>query len=149
MDYEKLAHYQDELPETAKELIEVIGLNDTLKLVRKYGGTHLLIPKVRHNSNAISYLVDVIGEKQAFKLIEHYRGTTIYLPKCDKAVRSLRNAEFFKAVDSYIQMHKASQDEAFFKLCPQFNITYRMAFYIIKAEKIKKEIKKIKQNSLF
>lgn len=144
-----LAQYEAELPETAQEIIAVIGLSDTLKLVKKYGGNMLLIPKVKHNGNAIAHLVDAIGEASAFKLVEHFRGTTLYLPKCEAALRKHRNDSFFRAVDAYITEHKTSQDQAFFALCPSFGITYRTAFYIMKRRKMEKKLKQITQARLF
>jgi len=149
MDYDQLADYEDYLPETAKNILDVIGIVDTIKLVRKHGGNQLLIPKVRHCGNAINYLVDVIGEASAFKLIEHFRGDRLYLPRCDHALRKLRNDQFVQAVDDYVIEHKATQDQALFALCPQFGITYRSAFYIIKNNKVEKKLAQVVQDRLF
>lgn len=149
MDYDQLADYEAYLPETAKSILDVIGIVDTIKLVRKYGGNPLLIPKVRHCGNAINYLVDVIGEASAFQLIEHFRGERIYLPRCDYALRKLRNDQFVQAVNDYVIEHKASQDQALFALCPQFGITYRSAFYIMKNNKVEKKLAQVVQDRLF
>lgn len=71
--------YSHLLPGRIQELIQVIGFEATIKLIKHFGGTHLNIPKKakpEHN------LVAVIGFPVFEKLCQYYAGTQLEIDLC-------------------------------------------------------------------
>ncbi|ALQ51931.1 Mor transcription activator family protein [Nitrosomonas ureae] len=79
------------LPKTLQEIAQEIGISDTLKLVRHYGGTSVYIPrklKVGHE------LIAVLGIDSATKICEKFGGyDRIEIPKAQMLTLELRNIE--------------------------------------------------------
>lgn len=138
--YESLNKYQDILPASAKEIVEVVGIKDAIELIKKYGGTTMIITNLE-SSYAYQDLSTVLAAEQVEKVIKHFSGTRLYIPKCDEAMIRIRNEQFWKAVEKLIIDLSVSQERAIFLLCPQFGITYRQAF------NIKKEMQTVKEDS--
>lgn len=69
----------DLLPKRTQELVEVIGLESTMCLVKQFGGTHLNIPK---NPKPTHYLVDMIGFVAFEKLCHYYGGDKLEIDLC-------------------------------------------------------------------
>ncbi|MGE0333181.1 MAG: hypothetical protein AB7P37_21080 [Ramlibacter sp.] len=92
------------LPESIQELVDVIGLNATIDLVKVSGGDDLKVPEVVDgDSRAWAFLVENIGHEAATKLVERYKGTVLYVAKCDAALRQYRN-------DHYLSRIRAGED---------------------------------------
>lgn len=80
------------LPETAHDLIEIIGLQATVDLVGRWGGTELRVPAQRDASRTWTELVEDIGELAAGKLVDsRFSGTPVYVPTCTAALRGERD----------------------------------------------------------
>lgn len=93
----------DDLPDTAHALIEVIGLQATIDLVKAQGGNEIKVPAiVDGGSQAWSLLVDAIGREAATKLVEsHFRGTpNVYVPLCVGALRAARDRDIVRRIDA-------------------------------------------------
>lgn len=74
---------EDQLPETLQELAEVIGLEETLLVVRHFGGIRIYIPR----DAAGHSLADVLGADALAALTRVYGGDRIEVPKGAKLVR--------------------------------------------------------------
>lgn len=82
-----------DLPETALELIELIGLADTLALVEWRPGRVVYIaerPLADHE------IVQVIGLEKARILAKHYGHDRLTIPMCKAALRAKRDAEIYR-----------------------------------------------------
>lgn len=91
----------EQLPATARELIEIIGLDATIDLVKMYGGDELRIPLVVDgNSHMWAALAEAIGRDAAMRLVERCKATTIYVPMCVSALRSERNRDIIRRYDA-------------------------------------------------
>lgn len=84
-----LAH----LPPSARELIDVIGLQATLKLVEARGGRVLPIPKGKRRAGVaqLDELAEIVGLDAAKRLSRRYGGAPLSIPLCTSAVRAARD----------------------------------------------------------
>jgi len=73
----------ESLPETIKEMVDIVGLTPALALVALRGGESLTIPK---KCIAGHWLNEAIGVDAFKKLASYYSGETIEIPRCNKAV---------------------------------------------------------------
>lgn len=90
----------DLLPKTARELVDAIGLEATIDLVKMFGGDELTMPGlVDGESRTWELLVECIGREAAARLVERFRGTTVYVPMCRAALRAERNREIIASYD--------------------------------------------------
>ncbi|MTD32538.1 Mor transcription activator family protein [Paludibacterium denitrificans] len=111
------------LPENARELVRLISLPMTMKLVDLLGGTHFPIPKTaRQEGQYFSALAEVVGVDAARTLTKHYGNTRLYVPKCAAALRALRDAEIRADYDRHCRElgHNATVNNILvpkFKLC--------------------------------
>lgn len=95
------ASNMDMLPKTARDLVEVIGLDATIDLVKMFGGDEITVPGlVDGESRMWDVLVECIGREAAVKLVARYRENRIYVPMCQAALRALRNQEIIAAFDA-------------------------------------------------
>lgn len=91
----------EELPATARELVEVIGLDATIDLVKDFGGDDLKIPEVVNGTSRMwEILVETIGPQAAEKLVRRCAGTVIYVPMCRIALLAHRNREIIRRFDA-------------------------------------------------
>ena len=91
----------EKLPESARELIEVIGLNATIDLIKDYPGDELKIPTMINGASRVwEQLVESIGPQDAEKLVARYKGTMLYVPTCRMALLAHRNREIIRRFDA-------------------------------------------------
>lgn len=78
------------LPPMMRDLVRVIGLTATLRLIGSQGGTRITVPhKLReHDPIAVLLGLEVFG-----KLVEEYGGEYLTLPKGDSYLRELRHEQ--------------------------------------------------------
>ncbi len=82
----------DDLPESLREMVDLIGLSATLQLVKQFGG--LIALYVPHEIGADHQLAAALGLPAARKLAAHYGGDCLRnIPRCTHRLRGLRNAE--------------------------------------------------------
>lgn len=74
-----------------KKVIELIGHQASIRLVREKGGKHFSFPKIE-TLNDTHWLVTIVGFENAKKLCEHYQSDKIKLPIEVNALIQLRNA---------------------------------------------------------
>jgi Mor transcription activator family len=78
-----------QLPASAQELIECIGVQATLCLVEVYGGTRLWIPE---HYDPAHELVTLLGIVRTKALINGYALSHLMIPRCAAALRLARDA---------------------------------------------------------
>ncbi len=79
----------EDLPRILRDLVDLIGLTGTLKLVEHYGGIRLYVP-VKYDPE--HPLVKLLGAAAAQKLIEHYGGEEHFdIPVMKKALLAVRD----------------------------------------------------------
>lgn len=87
----------EDLPPTAVDLIELIGLPDALRLIEAMPGVRFPMPEGEDNNEAgaarFSTLVGIVGEASARALLGRFHGTAMYVPSCKKAVLRARNRQ--------------------------------------------------------
>jgi hypothetical protein len=89
------------LPSTARELVEVMGLDATINLVKSFGGDDLKIPEVVNGTSRMwVILVEIVGPEAAEKLVGRYAGTPIYVPTCRIALLAHRDREIVRRFDA-------------------------------------------------
>jgi hypothetical protein len=102
---------RDDLPSTARELIDVIGLEATIDLVKMFGGDDLKIPEVVNGKSRMwEILAETAGHEAATKLVDRYGGTTIYIPTCRKALLLHRNRDLIRRFDNGEPFDKLRRD---------------------------------------
>lgn len=82
----------DLLPPILQDVVALIGLPHTMKLVEKHGGTRLFVPKREVDGDHA--LVRLLGHHAAHKLIEHFGGEEHFdIPLAWRAIKAVRNAQ--------------------------------------------------------
>lgn len=118
------------LPTQIVELIELIGFDNAMTLVNKFGGLSFEMPHSTDTKNG-QRLVRELGADVAEVLIDRYRGDKLYINNCDALRVYLRNQAFVKSVLSVMEMG-VSQYQAIQETAPIFGITERRAYDILK-----------------
>lgn len=86
--------YTSDLPETARNIVRLVGLEAALALIREFGGVTFPFP-LGADSNAsgaarFASLEDVVGHHAAMRMLTEYAGEDLYIPNCKQAVSSAR-----------------------------------------------------------
>lgn len=79
----------DQLPHSAAEIVDVVGVEAALRLVEAWGGVRLYVPQQMPEDHL---LVSTLGRSEADTLAERYGGETIQIPRCLHALRAVRNS---------------------------------------------------------
>lgn len=91
----------DQLPKTARALVEVVGLDATIDLVKMFGGDEFYLPDAIDGASKLwAALVEAMGRDACVKLIDAFGGTRIYVPTCQAALLNLRNREIVRQYDA-------------------------------------------------
>ena len=78
----------EQLPASVKQMLEVLSMESTLRIVARYGGTRLRITTTPNND-----LIDLLGGEQAKILTYHYQHIVISVPRCTKVFQEIRDDE--------------------------------------------------------
>lgn len=119
------------LPPIILEIIEIIGINDTLKLIKVIGGTSFKFSVGAKDCPRYRILCEAIGTTQTSKLLERFRGSDEYIPRCEAALRAARYEQFKHEFLHLTQFEKKSARMALLELCPKYQITERTGWKII------------------
>lgn len=118
------ASAREALPATARELVQVIGIDATIDLVKMFGGDELKIPvNIEAAPRIRDILIETIGPAAAEKLVQRYTGTWLYIPTCRIALIALRDRSIIERFDA---------GEDFDKLRREHKITRRHLYRILK-----------------
>ena len=82
----------EDLPDMARQLIDLIGMTNTFKLVDQWGGTTFPVAAGKHALGRLRYdmLAEAVGVQAADKLTAEYGRTRLYIPQCSGALRRAR-----------------------------------------------------------
>lgn len=112
-----------ELPASAQELVDVIGLEATIDLVKWAGGNDLKIPEVVDGtSQTWALLVQHVGREAAVKLVGWAGGTVLYVAKCEAALRLARDRD---------AIQRLASGENFESVRRSINVTRRHLFRLL------------------
>lgn len=82
----------DLLPPSLQDIVALIGLPLTMKLVEKHGGTRLFVPKLGVAPDHA--LAELLGPRAAQKLVDHYGGEEHFdIPLALRAIKAVRNQQ--------------------------------------------------------
>lgn len=110
----------DDLPESLRDVVELIGLAATLKLVEHFGG--LIVLYVPRETGPEHPIAVAIGITAARKLSVHYGGDCLRnIPLCVAGMRRIRDAD--------IRRRAASESAA--SLAREFTLTERHVWRIL------------------
>lgn len=141
---ENLSEFADSLPESVQNIVDVIGLADTEKLVKAVGGTRFKFGKGKHETARLKLLQQTIGTAQTEKLLAVFGGDVMYIPRCQLALQKLRNRRF-RAAYAELTQQGVSKAMALLQLCPEYGISQRTADGILK----EREMAAVSQGKLF
>lgn len=119
------------LNDTIRDIIDLIGLDATIRLVEHLGGTSFDMPRGSRDSRRLRILQEILGADQISALLEIYGGAQLYIPRCDAALRALRNARFRAEVQGAVAAGN-SQKMAVQLLAPKYGFSERRAYDILK-----------------
>lgn len=108
----------EDLPPSLQEIVEVIGLAATVKLVEHWGGVRLWVPS---DVSADHQLRRRLGPA-ADKLARHFGLELLTVPRAVVALRRIRNDQ--------IRARKAAGETAA-RLAREFCLTERQVWYIV------------------
>lgn len=72
------------LPPFAQELVDLIGFEPTMALVRAFGGIPLRIPKRSSGGANYEAIAELVGQDAADKLVARYGGDRVKMPRCQR-----------------------------------------------------------------
>ncbi len=72
------------LPPFAQELVDLIGFDPTMALVRAFGGIPLRIPKRNTGGAGYEAISEIVGQEATDKLICRYGGDRVKMPRCQR-----------------------------------------------------------------
>jgi len=123
------------LPASVRELVELIGLQTAMKLVRHLGGTTYPVPKALTPQGRRRYdlLADIVGTEAADALVKRYGGVGdgLYIPRCAAALQAARDA----AINEYFvaETNKGrSSAQVVFQLARRYRLSDRRIWLILK-----------------
>ena len=96
-----LAHF----PQTARDLVDLIGLVATLRLIEAAAGQVLTIPKGKRKKGMVllDNLAAIVGEDAAEKIVGRYGGGYLTVPSCKRAALAVRDAELQARFDALLK----------------------------------------------
>lgn len=102
-----LAH----LPQTARDLVDLIGLPDALRLIEQRPGQTLTIPKRKRKAGEALFedLAGLVGTPAAEKICQRYGGGYLTVPSCRRAVHAVRDAELQARFDVLLKEGKGAR----------------------------------------
>jgi hypothetical protein len=95
------------LPDSIQEMVNVVGLPATLKIVEERGGITLCVPtKVK----ADNWLTKLIGENAMKSLVKYYSGEEIEIPLCQAAIKAAQDEEIYQNIQKGISQAKLARE---------------------------------------
>lgn len=126
------------LPASVAELVDLIGLDKAMKLVKTLGGTTFPVPKRATSLGELRYnmLADVVGVDAADALVKHYGGDELYIPRCAAALQAARDAEINEAFVAETRTGRSAADVVF-SLARRYKLSDRRVWDILKTLPVK------------
>lgn len=116
-----------DLPKSALDLIELIGMPATIALIEAMPAINFPVPRGEDNNVAgasrFAYLVDAVGDEAARILVSHFNGTDMYVPSCKRAILRARDRKIVADYDA---------GTSIFELALKYKLSYRSIEMILK-----------------
>ncbi|MGD9611234.1 MAG: Mor transcription activator family protein [Desulfovibrionaceae bacterium] len=121
------------LPASVAELVDLIGLQTAMRLVRSLGGTTFPVPRVLTSQGRRRYemLADVVGSEAADAIVKRYGGDDLYIPRCAAALQAARDAEINEYFVTETNKGRSSA-EVVFHLARRYKLSDRRIWLILK-----------------
>ena len=121
------------LPTSVAELVDLIGLQTAMKLVRRLGGTTFPVPKGQTPQGRRRYdmLADVVGSEAADAIVKRYGGDDLYIPRCAAALQAARDAEINDYFVTETNKGRSSAEVVFY-LARRYKLSDRRIWLILK-----------------
>lgn len=116
------------LPQTAQELVRLIGPRATATLIEQHGGKELTLYR-RGDSQHL--LGAVIGFPEVETLYAHFGSSPFIIPRCTALLRKVRNAKIHAMFDDLTAGGMSSR-RAVHRIIDSFGLTERQIFRIFK-----------------
>jgi hypothetical protein len=107
----------EHLPKSARDLIALIGLPSTLRLVDTHGG---IMVNLYNTDTSMDRMAGVVGLDNARALLKFYGSTPFTVPVCMRALKAVRNAEILAEFDRLTQEEKLSARASVIKISRRF-----------------------------
>lgn len=101
----------DNLPESVRDIVELVGLPAALALVKTYGGIYLKVPVGRREGQTRARLIEIMGHDAAKKFIAHHGGERLGIPRCAAALRDERDRSIIRDYDAGLPAAAIAQRE--------------------------------------
>ncbi|HGG6754233.1 TPA: mor transcription activator family protein [Salmonella enterica subsp. enterica serovar Java] len=125
------------LPDSAFELVDVLGWPAAMRLVSLFGGVSLsgTSGRARERTGGVHQMLrEALTEDEVKKLIRHFGSEGFYIPRCDVALRELRNSRFIAELDASVAGGLSTR-QALARLCPRYGFSDRYAWSLRRRQK--------------
>lgn len=116
----------DCLPDSAKNIVRLIGLDKAMLLIDRLGGSTISVAS-RHNG-----LAEIIGHEATDILTREYAGENLYIPNCKAVLRRARDSAIRARFDALVKSG-CSANKAVAALSREHGISDRRVWIILKA----------------
>jgi Mor family transcriptional regulator len=89
------------LPESIRDMTDIIGISAALRIVEERGGIRLYVPKIAQMTH---WLSELIGYTALCALVEIYAGEEIEIPRCAAALKAMKDQEIANAQGSVTEI---------------------------------------------
>ncbi len=119
------------LPDSIQEIIDIIGLPATVKVVEALGGVTVKFPQRGGKLHPVIELTrEAIGEDALNSLADYFAGGEVYIPRCEAALCHLKHQRFIDEVAALTE-DGLSITTAVMQLCPKYQFSDRTAWKIL------------------
>lgn len=119
-------HAQPELPRLAQEIHDLVGPDGLVRIINRWGGTHMDFPALAKNfetSKIVIDLADEIGMGDAKRIAASFQGVRLHVPRCTAAILAVRDRDIRAKLDARIPAHVIAR---------QYKMTERNVWLIAK-----------------
>ncbi|CAG9412246.1 MULTISPECIES: hypothetical protein [Providencia] len=133
IDDVKLERLENLLPDSAKQLIDVMGYSATSRLISRFGGVTVsgISGEAAERTGGVHRLFrEVLSEDECQKLLHYIGKMAFYIPRCEDAFRQLRNQRFIKELLKLTEQG-SSRRQAMALLCPKYGFSDRIGWMLL------------------
>lgn len=114
------------------EFINLLGYQDTEKLIEKFGGMTFRVRKGKRlkDNRRREILIEHLGEDVTKKLEGYFGGEDVYIPRNTHALRAYRNQRFLNDYYALLETGESARF-ALMRLCPNYGVSDRWAQRLI------------------
>lgn len=125
-----LAH----LPQTARDLIDLIGVPATMRLIEHYKGRPLSITRGRRGKFLEQEMGEKIGAIATGKIFARYEGDILSVPNCKRAMLAIRDAHLQERYDALTTQGGYSDPAAVAMIVGEYDLVARSVYRALKRD---------------